>query len=156
MVIAATQAAQAPASPLDELLVFLPPGARQALQGAIKLLEGAHVDIEALTTQLFVVAESVLDSALRGTTDALERAIEQLYERGVMERLGDLNSFARDGAEIGVQLGLNTLKAMTPGDLAKLLGLGLVAWLAPQLLVLNAPAFAQIIMELLTKLWNLP
>lgn len=139
-----------------QLSMFLPTPAAAALKSAIKMLERTDLDLEAFFTQLFTVAEAVIQRGLDSTTDGVERAIEALYDHGVMERIGHINPFLRDGAEIGIQLGVNTLKSLTPADVAKIIGLILVIWLAPNVLMLNAASFFELGTELATKLWNLP
>lgn len=141
---------------IDQISMFLPATARATFSAAAKMLEKADVDLEAFFGQLLTTAEALIQSGLELTTEGAERALESVYDAGFMERIGQINPFLRDGLEIGVQLGLNTLKAMTPADVAKIIGVLLVAWLAPNVFVLNAAAFSDLAMDLLTKLWNLP
>lgn len=141
---------------IDQISMFLPATVRATFNAAAKMLDKADVDLEAFFGQLLTTAEALIQGGLDMTTDGAERALESIYDAGIMERLGRINPFLRDGLEIGVQLGLNTLKAMTPADVAKIIGVLLVAWLAPNVFVLNAAAFSELGIELLTKLWNLP
>lgn len=141
---------------IDQISMFLPASVRATFNAAAKMLDKADVDLEAFFGQLLTTAEAIIQGGLDMTTDGAERALESVYDAGIMERIGRINPFLRDGLEIGVQLGLNTLKAMTPADVAKIIGVLLVAWLAPNIFVLNAAAFSELGIELLTKLWNLP
>ena len=141
---------------VDEVGIFLPPAARKTLGKAVDMLEGAEVQVDDFIRAMLSIGESVIGQGLDWTVYNLEALINKLYDLGVMEFLGDINSFARDGAEIGIQLGLNALKAMTPADVAKIIGLAVIAFAAPNLLLLNGPEFLEIAVELLTKLWNLP
>ena len=141
---------------IDDIAIFLPHVAREALQQAVKLLGQADLDLNAYISKLLTVGEALIERGLDTTIDASEALIERLYQAGVMERLGNLNAFLRDGAEIGIQVSLNTLKALEPSDVAILLGIVLVAWLAPNLLLLNSSEFLAIGSTLLAKLWNLP
>ncbi len=153
---AATLDANTPPRSLDDIAVFLPHVAREALQQAVKLLSQADLDLNVYIGKLLTVGESLIERGLDTTIDASEALIERLYQAGVMERLGNLNAFLRDGAEIGIQVSLNTLKALEPSDVAIILGIVLVAWLAPNLLLSNSAEFLAMGSTLLTKLWNLP
>ncbi|MEM1346947.1 MAG: hypothetical protein AAGI01_00220 [Myxococcota bacterium] len=145
-----------PDRPVDELLVFLPPATRRLVLRVVDMLEGANVHVDEIVAGLLEVGESILGSGLDATVDGLEALVERIYEAGWMEALGSVHPFLRDGAEIGIQLGLNTLKAMTPGDLAKIIGLAVIAAVVPNLLVANGPEFLELAVALVTKLWHLP
>ena len=145
-----------PDRPVDELLVFLPPATRRLVLRVVDMLEGANVHVDEIVAGLLEVGESILGSGLDATVDGLEALVERIYEAGWMEALGSVHPFLRDGAEIGIQLGLNTLKAMPPGDLAKIIGLAVIAAVVPNLLVANGPEFLELAVALVTKLWHLP
>lgn len=139
----------------DTIATFLPPGVRAAFLKLVGTLEGADVQVDVVLRQILDLGESILAAGLDATVDGLEAVIEQLYELGLMDRLGQLNSFARDGAEIGIHVTVNALKALTPADVAKILGVALILWLAPNVLVLNGAEFLPMAAELASKMWNL-
>lgn len=141
---------------LDELGMFLPPSARAALGKLFDMLESANLQVDDFLRALLGVGESVIEQGLDWTIDGGEALVAKLYEVGVMDTLGNINPFLRDGAEIGLQLGMNTLKALTPADVAKILGVVIVAVAAPNLLLVNGPEFIEVVVELFTKLWHLP
>ena len=141
---------------IDEIGTFLPPSARAALGKLFDMLESANVQVDDFLRTLLGIGESVIEQGLDWTIDGGEALVSKLYEIGVMDTLGNINPFLRDGAEIGLQLGMNTLKALTAADVAKILGVVVVAFAAPNLLLLNGPEFLEIVVELLTKLWHLP
>ncbi len=145
----------APNSPIEDLAIFLPPAARSALGKAATLLEGQDVPVDAVVSALMGVGDAVIGRGLDSTIGGLEDLASLLYTSGIMDKLGQINSFLRDGAEIGIQISLNALKALTPGDVAKLVGIALIAWLAPQLLIVSGPEFIDVAFELLGKLWNM-
>ncbi len=120
---------------IDDIGVFLPPPARDLLGKAVEMLESRDLQV---------------DDFLRAML------VEKVYAAGVMEKLGDINSFLRDGVEIGIQVSLNTLKAMTAADVAKIVGLIVIAVAVPNLLVLNGPDFISMVLDLGMKLWHLP
>ena len=144
-----------PNSPIEDLAIFLPPAARSALGKAATLLEGQDVPVDAVVSALMGVGDAVISRGLDSTIGGLEELAALLYTSGIMDKLGQINSFLRDGAEIGIQISLNALKALTPGDVAKLVGIALIAWLAPQLLIVSGPEFIDVAFELLGKLWNM-
>ena len=144
------------ASVIDDIGIFLPPSARKILSKAVEMLESNDLKVEEFLRMMLSLGENVVEQGLLSTVDGLEALVEKVYQAGIMEKLGDLNPFLRDGAEIGIQVALNTLKAMTPADVAKLVGLIIVAVAVPNLLVLNGPEFLTIAVDLGAKLWNLP
>ena len=141
---------------IDDIGVFLPPPARDLLGKAVEMLESNDLHIDEFLRMMLGVGESVIEQGLDATVGSLELLVEKIYAGGVMEKLGDVNPFIRDGAEIGIQISLNTLKAMTAGDVAKIVGLIVVAVALPNLLLLNGPEFLSMAVELGSKLWNLP
>lgn len=141
---------------IDDIGVFLPPSARDLLGKAVEMLESNDLHIDEFLRMMLGVGESVIEQGLDATVGSLELLVEKIYAGGVMEKLGDVNPFIRDGAEIGIQISLNTLKAMTAGDVAKIVGLIVIAVTLPNLLVLNGPEFLSMAMDLGSKLWNLP
>jgi hypothetical protein len=144
-----------PKSPIEEIAIFLPPAARSALGKAAELLEGQDVPVDAVVTALMGVGDATIGRGLDATIGGLEELASYLYTSGIMDRLGQINSFLRDGAEIGIQVSLNALKALTPGDVAKIVGVALIAWLAPQILLVSGPEFVDVAFEILGKLWNM-
>lgn len=141
---------------IDELGIFLPPATREILGRLVDRLESANLHVDELVGTLLAVGESWIAQGLDFTIQGSESLLARVYELGWMDALGDINPFLRDGAEIGLELALNTLKAMTPADVAKILGVIVVALAAPNLLLLNGAEFVDIASQLLTKLWNLP
>lgn len=141
---------------LDDILLFFPPGIKAAVLKIVSILEHADVRVDGYVDAVAELGSNIITSGLDSTIDGLERMIESIYERGWMDSVGNVNAFARDGLEIGIELTLNLLKALTPGDVAKVIGLVLVLWLAPNLLWLNGAAFLEIVTELGTRLWMLP
>lgn len=141
---------------IDDIGVFLPPPARDLLGKAVEMLESNDLHIDEFLRMMLGVGESVIEQGLDATVGSLELLVEKIYAGGVMEKLGDVNPFIRDGAEIGIQISLNTLKAMTAGDVAKIVGLVVIAVALPNLLLLNGPEFLSMAVELGSKLWNLP
>ena len=139
-----------------KIAVFLPLGVRGSFLKLVELLESSNIEVEALLNQIVDLGESIIQSGLDATIDGIEIAVEQLYEWGVMSKLGQINSFAQDGAEMGIQVVLNALKSLTPADVAKILGIALVLWLAPNVLVVGAPEFAGMVAEIAGKIWNMP
>ena len=144
-----------PNSPIEDLAIFLPPAARSALGKAATLLEGQDVPVDAVVSALMGVGDAVIGRGLDSTIGGLEGLASFLYTSGIMDRLGQINSFLRDGAEIGIQISLNALKSLTPGDVAKIVGIALIAWLTPQLLLVSGPEFVDVAFEILGKLWNM-
>lgn len=145
----------APKSPIEELAIFLPPAAREALGKAASLLERQDVPVDAVVSALMGVGEATIGRGLDSTVSGLEEMASLLYTSGLMDRIGQINSFLRDGAEIGLQITLNALKMLTPGDVAKIVGIALIAWLTPQLLIVSGPEFVDVAFEILGKLWNM-
>jgi hypothetical protein len=143
-------------SAVESIGVFLPPAARVLLEQAAGLLSKADVDVEAFLATVLGIGEAIIERGLEATTDGAEAAVERLYAAGVIERLGRINSFVRDGAEIGIQLFLNTLKALTAADVAKFVALALIVWMAPNLLWSNGGEYLKVLSELALKVWNLP
>lgn len=141
---------------IDDIGVFLPPAARLTLGKAVEMLESRQIHAEAFLRSMLAIGESVIEQGLDATIDGLELLVEKIYQRGIMEKLGEVNPFLRDGAEIGIQVSLNTLKAMTAADVAKLIGLIVIAVALPNLLLVNGAEFINIALTLATKLWNLP
>jgi hypothetical protein len=141
---------------VESIGIFLPLTAKALLEQAARLLSKADVDVDAFVATVLGIGESLLGRGLEWTTEGAEIAVERLYEAGVLKRLGLINSFLRDGAEIGIQLFLNTLKALEPADVAKFVAIALIAWMAPNLLLLNGGEFLQILGGLALKVWNLP
>lgn len=144
------------ASVIDDIGIFLPPSARKILSKAVEMLESNDLKVDEFLRMMLSIGENVVEQGLTSTVDGLEALVEKIYKAGIMEKLGDINPFLRDGAEIGIQVSLNTLKAMTPADVAKLVGLIVVAFAVPNLLVLNGPEFLTMAVDLGSKLWNLP
>ena len=145
-----------PPRPLDAFAPFLPPPAKLAIFKAADLLEATHIPVDDLLSHLLLAGESILHAGLSQTVETLETLVATLYDTGLIAQLGSLNSFLRDGFEIGLQLLLNTLKALTPADVAKILGLTLIALTAPNMILLGAPDYLDMITTLALKLWNLP
>lgn len=148
--------APAAAHPIESIALFLPVGAKQAFVKTSELLQDNNVPIEQGLSQALSFGGLLIEQGLDTVITVLEMLVEQLYDRGVMERIGDINSFARDGVEIVMQLGLNTLKAMEPQDVASIVGLALLAWLSPNLLLLNSPDVVALVSELALKWWHMP
>ena len=144
------------ASVIDDIGIFLPPSARKILSKAVEMLESNDLKVDEFLRMMLSIGENVVEQGLTSTVDGLEALVEKIYKAGIMEKLGDISPFLRDGAEIGIQVSLNTLKAMTPADVAKLVGLIVVAFAVPNLLVLNGPEFLTMAVDLGSKLWNLP
>jgi hypothetical protein len=134
----------------------LPPTAKALLEKAAQLLSKVDVDVDAFVATVLGIGESLLERGLDWTTEGAEIAVERLYAAKVLDRLGKVNSFLRDGAEIGIQLFLNTLKALEPEDVAKFAAIALIVWMAPNLLLVNGGEFLQILSTLALKVWNLP
>lgn len=143
-------------SGIETVSLFLPIGAKQAFIKTSTVLQSGNVPIEQMIQQSLSFGESLVEYGLDKIVEVSEALIEQLYTQGVMEKIGDINAFARDGLEIGIQLSLNTLKALEPADVAKIVAIGLLAWLAPNALLLNAPDFLAMAMDVATKIWHLP
>lgn len=141
---------------IEEIGIFLPPPARVTLVKAVDLLESANVEVDKFIEYVLHIGDTVIGGGLEWSVDRAEALIDLIYTSGTMEKLGSINPFLRDGAEIGIQLGLNTLKSLTPADVAKIVGLAIIAFTVPNLLLLNGPDFLDIVVQLLTKLWNLP
>lgn len=141
---------------IEQIAALLPVGARQTLLKVVDLLHQSNIQVDDLVASLMGLGESLIERGLDASIETIERLVELLYENGVMYRLGCINPFLRDGAEMGIQVGLNTLKAMTPGDVAKLTAVILVIAVAPNLLLVNGAAYLAIAAELLEKLWHLP
>ena len=141
---------------IDDIGVFLPPPARALLHSTAELLESRNVHVDELLARALALGEAMVERGLDAVIEAIEALLERVYKAGAMERIGDLNPFLRDGAEIGVQIALNTLKAMTAADVAKIAGLIVIAVTMPNLLVLNGPEFLSMITALGAKLWHLP
>jgi hypothetical protein len=143
-------------SALDAVSIFLPPAALKILESAASLLARADIDVNAFIATVLGLGEEIIERGLELSTENAERLVEKIYEAGVITRLGKINSFLRDGAEIGIQLGLNTLKALEPADVAKLLAIALIAWMAPNILLVNGPELFSVLSTLVLKVWNLP
>ncbi len=141
---------------IDDIGVFLPPPARDLLGKAVEMLESRDLQVDDFLRAMLGVGESVIEQGLDSTVEGIEVLVEKVYAAGVMEKLGDINSFLRDGVEIGIQVSLNTLKAMTAADVAKIVGLIVIAVAVPNLLVLNGPDFISMVLDLGMKLWHLP
>lgn len=141
---------------IEQIAALLPVGARQTLLKIVDLLQQSNIQVDEVVGSLLHLGESLIERGLDASIETIERLVELLYEAGIMYRLGTLNPFLRDGAEMGIQVGLNALKAMTPTDVAKLTALILVIAIAPNLLILNGAAYLAIAAELLEKLWHLP
>ena len=148
--------APATARPIESIALFLPVGAKQAFVKTSELLQQNNVPVEQGLAQALSFGSALIEQGLGATITFLEAVIEQLYDYGVMEKIGNINSFARDGAEIVMQLGLNTLKAMEPEDVASIAGIVALAWLSPNLLVLNSPDVLGVLSELALKWWHMP
>lgn len=141
---------------IETISTFLPIGAKQAFIKTSTTLQSGNVPVEQMIQQSLAFGDALVEQGLDKVVELYEILVEQLYELGIMEKIGDINSFARDGLEIGIQLSLNTLKALEPADVAKIVAIGLLAWLAPNALLLNAPDFLSMGMEIATKIWHLP
>lgn len=148
--------ASATAHPVESIALFLPIGAKQAFIKTSALLQDQNIPIEQSLARALAFGATLIEQGLDTVITVLEMFIEQLYDQGLMERIGDINSFARDGVEIVMQLGLNTLKAMEPEDVASIAGLAMLAWLSPNLLLLNSPDVIALVTELGLKWWNMP
>lgn len=143
-------------SVLDDVGMFLPPPAQKILKKAFDMLESKDLKVDEFLRMMLSIGEGVIEQGLDFTVDGLESLVGKVYKAGIMEKLGDINPFIRDGAEIGIQIGLNTLKAMTASDVAKVIGLIVVAVALPNLFVTNGAEFMGLVAELAMKLWNLP
>jgi hypothetical protein len=141
---------------IESVALFLPMGAKQAFVKTSEVLQNNNVPIEQSLEQALSFGATLIEQGLDSVITLLEMLIEQLYDFGVMEQIGYINSFARDGVEIVMQLGLNTLKAMEPEDVAAIAGLTMLAWLSPNLLVLNSPDVIELVSELALKWWHMP
>ena len=142
--------------PIDAFTPFLPLPAKLAISKASDLLQGSQVPVDDVLAHLLRAGEAVIQTGLTQTIDTLEMLVAKLYDTGLIAQMGSLNSFLRDGFEIGLQLVLNTLKALTPADVAKILGIALIALTAPNLILLNGHDYLAMVTSLALKLWNLP
>ena len=141
---------------LDDLSMFLPPTARRAIDKVAHILEhSANVPVDEAVTTLMELGEQLIGGGLDATVDGLEALVARAYEAGWMERLGGMSAFLRDGVEIGLQVAINALKSLTPADVAKIVGIALIAAVAPSLLLTNGPEFIDTATSLALKLWHL-
>jgi hypothetical protein len=141
-------------SAIERVGEFLPPELQGPFENTVSQLEKLGLEVEPIFETATEFGEAVLNEGLDVAREYVNDLGQLIAETGVLERVGEFAPALQKAFEAAGRAIVGGLENVNAGDVATLLGIALIAYLAPEAFAVNPKHFIGKVNEISTRVLN--